>query len=357
MKEFEDTPGPNYVPPPLGADAPKATITSRHSETRDSRLDNPGPGAYNIQPKFANDANKFTMHSRTNTGEVDSCSPGPGAYMPNIDAVKKRAPSASMHIRPKDQDISVTPGPSDYVVSRDLGGKSSTIGCKTKDRDISVTPGPADYSPNDNKPKSPQFTMKGRHETKQEVIAAPYRDIGSTIGQGPKITMSSRHKMKEFEDTPGPNYVPPPLGADAPKATITSRHSETRDSRLDNPGPGAYNIQPKFANDANKFTMHSRTNTGEVDSCSPGPGAYMPNIDAVKKRAPSASMHIRPKDQDISVTPGPSDYVVSRDLGAKSSTIGCKTKDRDISVTPGPADYSPNDNKPKLPQLTMKRTT
>ncbi|KAH0803804.1 uncharacterized protein GO595_002634 [Histomonas meleagridis] len=50
--------------------------------------------------------------------------------------------------------------------------------------------------------------------------------------------------------------------------------------------------------------MHSRTNTGEVDSCSPGPGAYMPNIDAVKKRAPSASMHIRPKDKGSEETPG-----------------------------------------------------
>ena len=114
------------MPPPLGADAPKNSMSYRHGEARDSRLDNPGPGAYNIEPKFANDANKFTLHQRTKAGLGDNCSPGPAAYSPNIDAVKKKAPASSMHIRPKTAGPEETPG---YVdLGSTLQGPKWTIG-------------------------------------------------------------------------------------------------------------------------------------------------------------------------------------------------------------------------------------
>ena len=93
--------------------------------------------------------------------------------------------------------------------------------------------------------------------------------------------MASRHDLPDRENTPGPNYVPPPLGSDAAKVAMSYRHSEPRDSRLDNPGPGAYDIQPKFANDAPKATMHVRTSTRDTES-TPGPAAYSPDYLATK---------------------------------------------------------------------------
>ena len=322
-REITATPGPNYVPPALGADAKKTTMSYRHSEARDSRLDNPGPGAYDIQPRFANDAQKSTLHQRTGKNDSNTISPGPAAYLPNMDAVKKRAPSATMHVRPRDSQLEVTPGPSDYAISRNLGGPSSTLHTKPKDSQTYVTPGPGAYNPTDKTlGNAPKYTMKGRYETKQNVNAAPYRSLPTTVGNGPKISMSSRHADREITATPGPNYVPPALGADAPKPSLSYRHAGARDSRIDNPGPGAYNIEPKFANDAQKYTLHQRTGKTDDTTISPGPGASLPNIDAVRKRAPASSIHIRPKDNQPESTPG---YVdLGSTLNGKGITIGLR---------------------------------
>ena len=171
-------------------------------------------------------------------------------------------------------------------------------------------PGPGAYAIRGTIGDAPKYTIKGRHETANRPLAAPYRSLPSTVGNGPKISMASRHADREVTATPGPNYLPPALGADATKTTMSYRHAETRDSRLDNPGPGAYSIQPRFANDAPKATLHQRTGKTDDNTISPGPAAYLPNMDAVKKRAPSATMHVRPRDSQLEVTPGPSDYEI-----------------------------------------------
>jgi hypothetical protein len=203
-----------------------------------------------------------------------------------------------MHIRPQDRSIDITPGPPDYSISRDLGGQKSTFHVRPQEGTSYVTPGPGTYSPTNRElGEAPKYTMKGRHEIAEHPVAAPYRDIPSTVGEGPKISLASRHEPRGLEDSPGPNYIPPPLGSDAQKTAMSYRHGEVRDSRLDNPGPGAYNIEPRFANDAPKATLHGRTEVGGVDSCSPGPAAYGPpyyNWDAHG----GAYMGIRPKDRD-----------------------------------------------------------
>jgi hypothetical protein len=86
--------------------------------------------------------------------------------------------------------------------------------------------------------------------------------------------VSSRHKTRDGDNIGGPSYVPPRLGSDAQKSALASRHVPTPDSQRDNPGPGAYNIEPKFANKANKYTLHQRTAGGGPDTISPGPAAY-----------------------------------------------------------------------------------
>jgi hypothetical protein len=210
-----------------------------------------------------------------------------------------------MHIRPQDPAHDITPGPPDYQISRDLGGPKPTMHIRPKDADSYVTPGPGAYSPTDaNKPTAAVYTLKSRHESVERPNTAPYRDIGSTVGEGPKISLSSRHKVPDGDNFPGPNYWPPALGEDAQKSAMSFRYGQDRSPYRDNPGPGAYNIEPKFANEANKYTLHQRTNQGDPDNCSPGPAAYTPDINAQKPRAPSASMHIRPEDKGPDETPG-----------------------------------------------------
>lgn len=304
-RDSQSTPGPNYVPAPLGSDAKTITMSHNHSDVKDSRIDNPGPGAYDVQPKFANDAPKSTLHSRPKIIEIGASSPGPAAYKPDYNVTQERSPSASMHIRPQAKSIEVTPGPSDYEIKRTLGGTSPTFHTKSNDTQSYVTPGPGAYSPQDSNMQSgPQITIKSRHESVKRITSAPYRSLPTTIGQGPKITMGSKYSVRDSVATPGPSYVPPPIGSDSTKISMACGRDQVNDSRMDNPGPGAYNIQPTFANDAPKSTLHSRTKLIEVGASSPGPAAYLPKDDITHKRAPSVSIHVRTKVHGPEVTPG-----------------------------------------------------
>jgi hypothetical protein len=179
------------------------------------------------------------------------------------------------------------------------------------------SPGPGAYSIRTSVGDAPKYTFKSRHDLSSRPVTAPYRDLPSTVGAGPKIALASRHQVRGSEATPGPSYVPPPLGQGSQKSSLSYRHAGFRDSRADNPGPGAYSIPARFGNEANKFTLHSRTGTRDDATISPGPAAYSPDINATRRRAPSASMHVRTPIRDREQTPG---YV---DLGSTLRGRGC----------------------------------
>lgn len=180
-------------------------------------------------------------------------------------------------------------------------------------------PGPGAYETR-LRNSGPQFTIKGRYVTKRSPSTAPYRSIPTTVGEGPKYSLSSRTGTRIIQGTPGPNYVPSPLGSDAKKISISYRHGQYRDSRIDNPGPGAYDVRPQFANDAPKSTLHSRTKRIELGASSPGPAAYLPNDELTRKRAPSASIHIRTRVPGPEATPGY--YYNGSTLSGPKFTIG-----------------------------------
>jgi hypothetical protein len=152
--------------------------------------------------------------------------------------------------------------------------------------------------------------MKSRHDEVQRPNTAPYRDLPSSVGEGPKIALASRHKERTPENTPGSTYIPPALGSDAQKSSLSYRPAECRDSRLNNPGPGAYSMTAKFAHEANKYTLHQRTGNQSDEISSPYPGAYLPNMDAIKPRARSAALHARPSERTSDVTPSRPDYQI-----------------------------------------------
>ena len=252
------TPGPDYVPPHFGEGSRKSMISPRHGTTRDPFRDNPGPGEYSIPEKFAKEANKFTMKGRHGT-KTRERSPGPAAYTPDWKVTKVRAPSVSVHVRPQSKALEVTPGPSDYTISRDImDGKKPTIHGRTTARQMAVTPGPSDYTPKVNavQKQAPIYSIKDRYPEKIKAIDAPYLALPTTMGEGPKIALSSRHKTPEAPATPGPNYVPPSLGQDAVKNTISGRRSDDRNPFRDN--PGQYTISPTFAVDADSRCSSNR---------------------------------------------------------------------------------------------------
>jgi hypothetical protein len=322
-RDATQTPGPAYIPPPLGTDAKKSSLSYRHTHGQDSGIDSPGPGAYAIKPKFGNEANKFTFHQRTGGTRDDTVSPGPAAYHPNLDAMYPHALPSTMHIRTKSGSSDVTPGPSDYAVSRALGGPSSTFHVRPQESNSQNTPGPGQYCPsNRGMGEAPKWSFKSRHDTENHPTNAPYRALPSTVGAGPKISMASRHAQRTATDTPGPAYIPPPLGADAKKSSMSYRHTHGQNSGIDSPGPGAYPIKPKFGNEANKFTFHQRTGGTRDDTVSPGPAAYSPNIDAMRPRGPASAMHVRTPMKGAEQTPG---YLaLGSSFGKGGVTIGRK---------------------------------
>lgn len=180
------------------------------------------------------------------------------------------------------------------------------------------TPGPGAYDTRGSL-GGPRWTMKGRHSRDTAPTNAPYRSLPSTVGSGPKISLSSRHNTRDGDVTPGPSYVPPGIGSGARKTALSGRHAPLRSS-MDTPGPGAYNVRPMFANDAKKSTLHGRTRGPEEGTASPGPAAYSPNVNATKPRAPAATMHVRTKLPGPESTPGY--YNIGSTLRGPKFTIG-----------------------------------
>ncbi|OHT01264.1 hypothetical protein TRFO_31975 [Tritrichomonas foetus] len=148
---------------------------------------------------------------------------------------------------------------------------------------------------------------------------APYLAIPSTIGEGPKISMSSRHPEAKGPTTPGPEYIPPNIGEDASKIAMSFRHNNEKPNT--NPGPGTYTINPRFAVDANKYTIKNRNFT-EHPNTNPAPDAYSPDYNVTKESPKKISIHIKPGEKKPEQRPGY--YNLPSTLGGPYITIGLK---------------------------------
>ena len=327
QRASDSSPGPSYIPPPLGSDAKKSSFSFRHPDSRDLSSDNPGPGAYSLEPLFAKDAKKFTLHGRTGDSfQISSQSPGPAAYNPDYLATRTRPPSSTFHVRTAIQQTSdITPGPGAYAISRDLGGRTATFHTRSSYTSTSsATPGPGAYNPSlaSTMKNTPSYTMKSRHDPPSSSInTAPYHNIPSTIGVGPRISLGSRREVRTTQETPGPSYVPPSFGSDAKKLTFGGgRYLQSRSGDSDTPGPGAYMVPSTFGREGIRSSMHSRHAEPNTANASPGPGAYYPDYNFTKPRAPSASMHIRTRMNQPESTPGY--YDIGSTLTVPKFTIG-----------------------------------
>jgi hypothetical protein len=144
-----------------------------------------------------------------------------------------------------------------------------------------TVPGPQYVIPSTVGTEVPSFSIRRRIEPSVKNLPnAPYQVIPSTVGQAQKWSFGGRTKEKPLEPTPGPAYVPPAFGKEAPASSFHGKIGLIKKKDApSNPGPGQYPI-PSEIGQGKKFTMKARQfppgEAGKADG--PGPGKYLPNF-------------------------------------------------------------------------------
>lgn len=324
-RALESSPGPSYVPPAFGHDAPKTTWHQR-TMSKDLPPSTPGPLTYDDPTKKSSP--KFTMKGRKfqrDEGIVDS--PGPAAYMPNYSVVLPSARRNQIGSRsPEPKNKFQTPGPYDV---KDLD-KPRAISFHFKHREpkFDETPGPSKYhTERPTGADAPKLTIRPRCTTKEKVNAIPYQKIPDSFGTGPKRSFGIRPSERQIESSPGPNYMPPEFGSNSPRISFHYKPQEPK-AKATSPGP---NYLPAD-NTGRKYTIKGRNFKKDEGVISgPGPGKYNPNYDLTLASVPKMSIRGRiDSSRKEEQTPGPMGPAPP-DTGRKI-TIGVKDR---LSVIPG----------------------
>ena len=316
-RDYTQSPGPSYMPPALGSEAQKSTfherIASRSKETT------PGPGSYDISTKF--DGKKYTIGSRKwmpSEGEV----PGPGVGKLNPDYSKTMRSSTAHSIRPRyaEPKKEPTPSPNDYTISRDLSKISSTFHQKRIEFGPEKTPGPL-CDPPVFGADGPKHTIRGRIDLKTEKPDPEIRTLKAPFGQTRPVSMHSRMRERDYTQSPGPSYVPPPFGSDGRKSSFGARRNAKRDISREPPGPGQYDPRPWSASRA--YTIASKARMpSEGPPNTPGPDAFRPDYDAVMKS--TIKPVILEKHPDKPPEPGAGYTYYKTEVDGPKFTIGLK---------------------------------
>ena len=329
QKDTENTPGPNYVPPSFGSGKPALHFHSKGIAYKDRVPIGPGPGSYNSLQKSYSP--RFTMKSREVPKEPGPDGPGPGLYFPNYSYLEPHSSTPHMTKGETRDFKEQTPGPN-YLPNEHNHVPSLTFRhpATTRSKPQQPTPGPSDYSyiPKTGS-ESPRFTIKHRPETKSSRPDAALVSIPSSIGTGPKYSLTSRRPKKEDSFTPGPSYVPPPFGSDSPKLSLHSKGSfpSVIVASGAGPGPGKYDARE---NNRLKYSyIRGKTGTRDIMAEGPGPGKYLPQFDNVLPSSPKA--HILNKYAQKAANQG-GEYSYMPQNKVKGITIGHKDNS---NVAPG----------------------
>lgn len=321
------TPGPNYMPPKLGSDAPASALHQRPVD-KTAVPDGPGAGKYNTRPD--NGGHKYTMKARKwadDEGKADG--PGAGKYLPDYEKTMRTGPKTGIGIKPKERKVQPTPGPGQYEINRDPPQHPASFHIRQKDLKKDNFPGPGKYRTERNLGDDvPKYSLRSRIDVKQEVIRAPYQKLPECFGDAPKWSLSIRPKDRSIEVTPGPNYVPPKLGSDAPASAL---HQKPLDKTAvpDGPGAGKYDTRPDMGGP--KFTLKARQfppDQGKVDG--PGGGKYYP--DYAKVLPGGGKRTILEKFPEKKRQPGPGYVDLGTTLKGPKYTIGRREP---LGVLPG----------------------
>ncbi|KAK4297021.1 hypothetical protein Pmani_030539 [Petrolisthes manimaculis] len=324
----------------------------------------------------------FTMTSRHEI-KPDKAGPGPGQY--NVTGLSNKAGkdepvAASMHIRPKDPKVYITPAPCDYSPDKaeakvNEASPCFSFGIKVENGKGSDAPAPNSYNiptllgstKEGSKHSAPSFTMAARARDEEDKMKVPgpgsyddstvdkYKALKSPcFSMGQRTTIPSDHTMK-----PGPGaHCPEKYIESGPKFTMAKRLPEDTD-KMKVPGPGTYesgdinNCREKLP----AFTMAPKTTLPTDRSPKPAPNAYSP--EKYNESGPMFTMAMRlPDDSDKMKVPGPGSYNAGDiDMCREklpAYTMAPKTQlPTDRTPKPAPNAYSPEKYNESGPMFTM----
>ena len=336
IRQIIENPGPNYFPPEFGTNAPKCQFHIKPNYNQKSLTQIPGPGAYVIQKDFGSDGKKISIKNKNfirEEGEISG--PGVGNLLPDYSKILKNPPQTSIGNRyyPKKDEKVLSPGPSDYQISRELNNKSSAFHIKSNDNNkIPNTPGPGKYDqPTFFSKSAPKFTIRSKHETKKDIIDPPIEKVPDLFGKVPPVYMHARTTSRELPQTlVGPDYLPPKFGSNAPKWSFKGRNEIKSSNQTSIPGPGAYDNNSTIMLTSRSYSIKNKTNFKENLSEGPGPANYSPNYNIILKKSPEPSIKNKFSEHLDLNSMG---YVnLGTTLNGPKFTIGSKEK---IDVTSG----------------------
>ena len=254
-----------------------------------------------------------------------SVTPGPGSYNPTMFG-KPSSPRFTLKSR-QERRVEVLDVPYRKIPSSIGDVPRISLGSRHPTKPLESTPGPEYIPPtigHDAKKSSFGKRVDRSRDPRADVPGPGTYDIGTTISKD-SLKFSLYGRPNDYfvskSDTPGPEYIPPTIGHDAKKSSLSSRQAGARDTRIDYPGPDRYNVRTPFAKGARSASLHSRPNDMfAVRSSGPGPAAYYPDYSLTRPSSPSPTMHIRTKVAEPQETAGYLD--IGSTLGGPKFTIG-----------------------------------
>lgn len=296
----------------------------------------PGPGNYQHSTQFEK-AKGYSFGGgppRNKRGSFNKGSPGPGEYTveKNSIEVKQKAPSFGFGSQKRTKDLTDTPlGPGSYktnssfdnaLVKRDF---KQTARRDCLDRRGDKDPGPGSYSP----------------------------DTSRTKLSAPKFGFGSDQKQKQTGKNPNPSPDQYKINDSLTKTTHSSwgmGYGEKIDlskTLAETPGPGSYQ-SPSYTTDGKKYQMGARKNMFVLkEDKIPGPGAYQPDHEKGKIKAPQYGFG---SDQKLKTAgkasiPNPQSYEIKDSTMRKTNPswgMGYGQKidlSKTLAETPGPGSY------------------
>lgn len=264
-----------------------------------------------------------------------NCSPGPGAYNPQL---LRTNLMFSQSKSPREGKIQMSPGPGDYESPLKPIGPFYSLGHKIHSSEPEVSPGPGHYDlSRTERIKSPLLRGKPKNENPSKV-PGPGAYYPNKTFTCIAYTNGNDSRFKDIEKTPGPGDFHSELKVQGPKFSFTGREKSSFEVKSDTPGPGSYMLPSTISKLAAKICGKR---TEEKPNDVPGPGAYINNeLDMPRNKGFSMGKGERHDSSSFSKNiPGPGTYESER---AKSVgySFGKDLRSSELhDDVPGPGSY------------------
>lgn len=214
------------------------------------------------------------------------------------------------------------------------------------------SPGPGAYNiPGGIGTNSPRFTIRKRIDVKQTSETTPGPDFVdlSPRSRGPAFTIGGINDRQPESMTPGPDYMPDPLGA--PKIRMNSpkrgenrysprkRKYESYNYSINGPALADLRNAPKVRASSPATMGVRRKNSWLQINDSPSPDFYEVKDSLTRASSPKYSLRASPKIIPKDIGPGPGGIMIPSDFGKKSMSIHVRHKELPRFDTPGPGNY------------------